>query len=110
MIDTTGGLWDIQEAVEVRLVFFFQRQESVNGGPVPTHDTQWPTAITLGDADKLTRNVLDALTDSRMIRDDSLVTHLMVAKMWVPEDMAPGVQVLVMPAPDESDMPPWWVK
>lgn len=92
--------------VEVRLVFFFPREESVAGGPIPTHATEWPTHITLGDADKLARNVLDALSaptkraqapvTSALILDDSQVVQLSVAKFWVPAGREPGVQVLVL--------------
>ena len=92
--------------VEVRLVFHFPREQSVNGGPIPTHQTEWPTAITVGDADKLARNVLDALSMptkkadvakcSGLIKDDSQVVILSVAKFWVSGDTEPGVDILVM--------------
>lgn len=107
-LDVAGVFRRHSGPVEVRLVFFFPRDESVAGGPIPTHSTQWPTHITLGDADKLTRNVLDALSTptkraqapvtSALILDDSQVVDLWVAKFWVPADREPGVQVLVMPA------------
>lgn len=92
--------------VEVRLVFFFPRDESVNGGPVPTHDTLWPTHITLGDWDKLGRNVSDALSTPRkraeaevcsaLILDDSQIVKGSIAKFWSTADREPGVQVLVL--------------
>lgn len=92
--------------VEVRLVFHFPREQSVNGGPILTHQTEWPTAITVGDADKLARNVLDALSMpakkadaakcSGLIKDDSQVVMLNVAKFWVSGDTGPGVDILVM--------------
>jgi Holliday junction resolvase RusA-like endonuclease len=106
-MDTHGRLIRYPDPVEVRLVFFFPREESVAGGPIPTHQTEWPVHITLGDADKLARNVLDALSmpkerrhapvTSGLILDDSQVVLLNVAKFWVPEGREPGVQVLVLP-------------
>lgn len=107
-IEQHGKLLGYAGPVEVRLVFFFPRTESVNGGPVPSHDTEWPTHITVGDADKLARNVLDALSApkdrsaakgalcSGLIMDDSQVVLLSVAKFWVTADREPGVQILVM--------------
>lgn len=105
-MDTHGKLLQYPGPVEVRLVFFFPREESVAGGAIPTHQTEWPTHITLGDADKLARNVLDALSMPRhrrdapvcsgLILDDSQVVVLSVAKFWVPEGREPGVQLLVM--------------
>lgn len=109
--ETHGGFLKYAGPVEVRLVFFFPRDLSTAQGvepgtPVPTHSTEWPTHITLGDADKLARNVLDALSAptkraqapvcSALILDDSQVVQLSVAKFWVPADREPGVQVLVM--------------
>ena len=92
--------------VEVRLVFFMPRTAAVAGGPIPTHDTEWPTAITVGDIDKLTRNVLDAMLTpkdkaeavkcSALLADDSQVVLLSVGKFWVPEGEEPGVQILVL--------------
>ena len=46
------------------------------------------------DADKLARAVLDALTDANVIRDDSRVTDLIVAKRY--GDL-PGAHITVTP-------------
>lgn len=91
--------------VEVRLVFFFPREESVNGGPIPTHATPFPTAITLGDTDKLERNVLDALITPRkraearwcsgLLADDSQVVKLSALKLWADDQHLAGVHVMV---------------
>lgn len=104
-IEKYGKLISWPGPVEVRLVFFFPRTESVAGGSIPTHDTDWPTHITLGDADKLARNVLDALSTPRkrsemwgcsaLLADDSQVVSLSVGKFWTTGDHAPGVQILV---------------
>lgn len=113
-VEQHGKLLGYAGPVEVRLVFHFPRQESVAGGPVPSHDTLWPVHITLGDADKLARNVLDALSapqkrsqiplTSALIVDDSQVVLLSVAKFWSPADTEPGVDVLVMDVDAPADM------
>lgn len=103
-----GKLLNYPGPVEVRLVFHFPRDESAGGGFVPSHQTEWPTHITVGDADKLARNVLDALSApkkreqfwgcSALIADDSQVVLLSVGKFWVNADTEPGAQILVMTA------------
>lgn len=92
--------------VEVRLVFFFARSAG------PAGETLWPTSIVMGDLDKLTRNVLDALSAptkreqfegcSALIKDDSQVVSLTAGKFWVHGDHEPGVQILVLPLEDED--------
>lgn len=57
------------------------------------------------DIDKLTRLVLDALTDAGVIVDDGQVTDLTVRKRYPDADQPwtlpePGVRVKVEPAPD----------
>lgn len=103
MMSVNGGLWNIGDPVGVRLLFTFPRTESVNGGAWPSHDTPWPTAITLGDVDKLARNVLDALTDAHMIEDDRLVVELFVQKRWVDDGASAGVLIRVTEAGGD-----WW--
>lgn len=113
-IEQHGRLLGYAGPVEVRLVFHFPRTESVTGGPVPSHDTQWPVHITLGDADKLARNVLDALSaptkrsqiplTSGLIVDDSQVVLLSVAKFWSTADRDPGVDILVMDVDAPTEM------
>lgn len=93
--------------VEARLHFYFDRIASVNGGPLPTHETPYPTHITLGDSDKLARNVLDALSSgstksdapvcSGLLLDDSQVVRLSVAKDWSTPAHLAGVEILVLP-------------
>lgn len=96
--------------VEVRLVMFFPQTQAVAGGPIPTHATEWPTDIKIGDADKLARNILDTLSTpkkrsemegcSALILDDSQVVLLSVAKFWTAEGFEPGAQILVLKAED----------
>jgi Holliday junction resolvase RusA-like endonuclease len=92
--------------VEVRLVFHYPRTAASAGGIAPSHETTWPTVITLGDIDKLARNVLDALSAptkrdgmegcSALIKDDSQVVLLSVGKFWAHDLAEPGVDILVM--------------
>jgi Holliday junction resolvase RusA-like endonuclease len=104
-IDSAGRILRFQGAVRVALVFVFPRDLSVSGGPVPSHSTPWPTHITLGDVDKLARNVLDALSMpkkkihapvcSGLLMDDSQVVTLAVTKLWADGGREPGVWITV---------------
>lgn len=104
-----GALRRFEGPVEVRCVFFLPRTESVNGGPVPTSATEWPTSIVTGDADKLLRNVGDALlmpkkkseapVTSALILDDSQIVSWFGLKIWcVPEYEAAQARILVVGA------------
>lgn len=99
--------------VEVRLVCYLPRQLSVakgkEGTVVPSHSTDFPTDILMGDVDKLARNVGDALTDARLILDDSQITDFLVAKRWAPLGMtgaAGWAEVLVMEVDPEAALGP----
>lgn len=92
---TDGVLFNYAGAVEVKATFVFERTESAAGGPIPSHDTPYPTDIHLGDIDKLTRNLLDALTDSHVIADDSYVVSIQCHKRWARAGEDPGVIVRV---------------
>jgi Holliday junction resolvase RusA-like endonuclease len=50
---------------------------------------------TAPDIDKLTRAVLDALTASRVIRDDARVARLVVDDLWA--DAATGARITITP-------------
>jgi Holliday junction resolvase RusA-like endonuclease len=47
-----------------------------------------PITRSSGDVDKLARNILDALTDARIIGDDSQVTDLRITKEYPPTGAA----------------------
>ncbi len=49
----------------------------------------YPTAKYSGDADKLARNILDALTDAGAIQDDAQVISLHVMKAWAADRDSP---------------------
>lgn len=103
--------------VEVRLAVYLPRQLSVakgqEGTVVPSHSTDFPTDIKLGDVDKLARNIGDALTDSRLILDDSQITDFLVAKRWAPLGMtgaAGWAEVMVMEADPAAALGgPYWM-
>jgi Holliday junction resolvase RusA-like endonuclease len=93
--------YPITAPVIVNLLFIFSREhvqwtESPDG---------WPTEIYYGDIDKLTRNVLDALTDARLYRDDSLVIEVVSRKRFAVGSEAAGVliQVTKVRSGDASD-------
>lgn len=71
-------------AVWVRLRFVFLRPKSHKPDSLPT-------SRLLGDVDKLTRNVLDALTEAGVITDDAFVVKLRECeKVYGPN---PGVHI-----------------
>jgi Holliday junction resolvase RusA-like endonuclease len=72
-------------AVNVSLSFFMEQAKSNKTNLM----TQKP------DIDKLARSVLDAMTDSFLIEDDSRVVYLTVTKRWADEDSLPGVIIHV---------------
>lgn len=86
MLARHGRLLNFDGPVTVSLTFWFEKQISVakrgGGQVIPSHDTEYPTDIMLGDLDKLTRNALDALVDAHVIADDSQVYQLAVMKLW----------------------------
>lgn len=79
-------------AVNVSLVFFMEKAKSNK----TTLMTQKP------DIDKLARSVLDAMTDSMVIEDDSRVIYLTVTKRWHDEDSLPGVLIHVWQDKDNA--------
>lgn len=71
-------------AVNVSLVFYMERAKT-NKKPFMT---QAP------DVDKLARSVLDGITDSQIIEDDSRVIYLTARKHWA-EVGEPGVLITI---------------
>ena len=72
--------------VRVEIVFYFARPKSRKS------DVHHCTAP---DLDKLCRSTLDALTDSGIIVDDSLVADLRASKFYVVGDKLPGAHISV---------------
>jgi Holliday junction resolvase RusA-like endonuclease len=81
----------IEVPLELRVTYFFRREDEDQ----PTLPR--PTAITVGDLDKLDRNIGDALTSSGLIKDDKYIVRIMSEKRW---GVQAGAQILLMQAPD----------
>jgi Holliday junction resolvase RusA-like endonuclease len=82
----TGPLW-------VHLWFALPKPASA-----PKRTRTWPIGARSGDIDKLTRSVLDSLTDAGVWLDDSQVVHLDVGKDYPGPDVGqtvPGVLIVV---------------
>lgn len=74
------------DGVRVRLRFYHTRPASVKR----------KHKITPGDLDKLTRAVLDSLTDSKIVTDDSRVVEIDCGKYYVSEEHPEeGVEITV---------------
>jgi len=56
---------------------------------------EYPITRSSGDADKLARNLLDALVDARIMHDDSQVVHLEITKVY--PGVEPGMYITVRP-------------
>jgi Holliday junction resolvase RusA-like endonuclease len=83
--DRDGGSY--AGPVEVSATFVFAQQLGVGHEAWPSHRTPYPTSIDIGDLDKLLRNLLDALTQSGLIKDDSQVARIGpgTCKVWANE-------------------------
>jgi len=86
------GLIRFKGAVNVNLSFTMEQAKSNK----TTLMTQKP------DIDKLARSVLDAMTDSFLIEDDSRVVYLVVSKRWADETTLPGVLIHVWQDKDNA--------
>ncbi len=88
--------------VEVHRFFRFEREANADTGEVwPSHETPWPIgegSTQLGDVDKLTRNLLDALTQAGVLADDRYVIGGAELKRWTRDGEQPGVEILIRPA------------
>ncbi len=88
-------------ACSVTLAFKFTRPKNHYGTGKnsellkPTAEPR-PITRSQGDIDKLTRAVLDALTDAKVLTDDSIVTALQSTKQWA-RDGTEGVHITVTP-------------
>ncbi len=55
----------------------------------------FPVAPTVGDLDKLTRAVGDALTESGLIEDDRFIVTIFAEKAWAGGDEKPGAVIRI---------------
>lgn len=68
----------------------------------------WPTGRQYGDEDKLRRNLLDALTQSGLLADDSLVVGGQTWKRFVrPGEEEAGVLFMVRAVREVASLPEW---
>jgi crossover junction endodeoxyribonuclease RusA len=99
-------------AVKVSIEFEFVR-------PASNQDEHATTKNTVGDIDKLTRAVLDALTEAQVIEDDRFVVQVEASKWWADEDqvfitvqcatpimMRPVGPAIVSRVRRDNDLPP----
>ena len=98
------GFTPFEGPLNVVLAFALPKPKVAERGP-----RRWPTSKNAGDVDKLTRAVLDALTDAAVFGDDGQVVRLVVEKDYpnTPESAwqaSPGVRVLVEPHTPRSEV------
>ena len=87
--------------VRVRLLFVFDRSDV----SAETADG-YPQRRYVGDIDKLTRNVLDALDDANVYSDDSRVVSIQADKVWTDSEyLFPGVWITVERTDSEGGEP-----
>lgn len=85
-------------AVRVDSTFLFAPESQVDVDEIAAGVLPWPTKDVYGDRDKLERNVLDALTQSGLIKDDRYVVDGIPLKRWVRPGEQAGVWIEVKPA------------
>lgn len=99
-VTAAGEDWQpLAGPVKVTLLFALPKPASA-----PKRRRVWPVGKRSGDLDKLTRAVLDALTQAAIVRDDSQVVDLRAIKDYPGPDVAlhvPGVVVAVYRVEDE---------
>lgn len=106
---TDTGWTTLDGPIEVELTFFHHRPAGHygtgrNAGILKPSAPYWKA--TAPDVDKLTRAILDALTDSRAIRDDARVARLVVEDLWA--NAATGARITVrslIPSPADASSP-----
>lgn len=81
--------------VITRLTFYIERQISVDGDIVPSHQSPVPTHRNSGDVEKHVRTVHDALMDAGIIADDSQVADTVARKRWADEVNPAGVMITI---------------
>ena len=85
-------------AVRVDAEFVFAPETGADREGIADGSRPWPTQNRYGDEDKLRRNVLDALTQSGLIKDDALVIGGSTLKRWTRAGEQAGVWIEVRPA------------
>lgn len=75
--------------VELRAVFYFDRERE------DRPEEAYPVAMSIGDLDKLLRNVGDALTSSGLIKDDQYIVSVVTRKYWATTYKPAGARIEV---------------
>ncbi len=86
-----------QGAVAVTVTLLFPKPKSA-----PKTRTILPTTRSTGDIDKHARNILDALVDAGVMRDDSQVIDLTIRKRYCPDGRTPGAHIQVRETDPET--------
>jgi crossover junction endodeoxyribonuclease RusA len=63
----------------------------------PKTKVTYPSTRSTGDSDKQARNVLDALQDAGVFKDDAQVVDLIVFKRYAEPNQMPGARITVEP-------------
>lgn len=89
----------LRQPVGVEITFTFHRPSAHfgtgrNRGILKHSAPVHPSVKTVGDSDKLARNVLDALQDAGVLRDDAQVVELSARKAYARQSGAQGSDVL----------------
>lgn len=101
-IQNKPALWGMAGPMQLDLVFWFPRPASHYGSKsgisyLKADAPPEPTSARVGDIDKLTRAVLDALTDVAYL-DDRQVVQLEARKAYLlGRDAAPYTQITITP-------------
>jgi crossover junction endodeoxyribonuclease RusA len=82
-----GFPYDAPVAVEIWL--WFARPASAKKGAA------WPSSRHTGDIDKHARNILDALQDAGVLKDDARAVDLNTHKRYCGPDETPGARIVI---------------
>jgi len=85
--DRVGLLGPLTPPYRVSVWFYIRKPRTTR--------SQYPVAPTVGDVDKLSRGILDALTDAGVITDDRYVIELHASKQWAGPNEAPGAIIQI---------------
>lgn len=101
-----AGWATLDGPVEVTISFFHPRPvghygTGRNAGVLKPSAPHWKS--TAPDIDKLTRAILDALTDAAAIRDDARVARLVVEDQW--SNAATGARITITPLTAAATIP-----
>lgn len=90
-VEMSGPDWaPLTGPITVLLAFRMPRPKSA-----PKRRRTWPTGARSGDIDKLTRSILDSLTDAGIWADDAQVVDLHACKDYAYSTQRPGVDITI---------------